>query len=173
MVTSYKRFCSDNNTIDNCVPLQIDNRKPKEIVIHLYKEVDGFEENSSLNNSINIMKHINEEKSRNLTVFLKNEIHDKSMEILHKDKVCRNETNESSNAQAQNLSNNFLDNTESTSIISCYVSGMKPQTTDFNAEENQYENVLRELNPNESLYAISESTRIQVGDKDGTYDDID
>ncbi len=86
MVTNYKRFCSNNNTIDNCVPLQTDNRKPLEIVIHLYKEVDGFEANNSLDNSIHIMKCINEEqneeKSRNLTVFLKNEIENRKETIL-------------------------------------------------------------------------------------------
>jgi hypothetical protein len=97
----------------------------------------------------------------------------KSVEILHKDKVCTNETNESSSGRAQNLSNNYLDNTGSTSIISCYVSDMKPQATDFNAKEKQNENELKDLNQNESLYAISESTRIQMGEKDGTYDDID
>ena len=95
----------------------------------------------------------------------------KSVEILHKDKVCTNETNESSSGRAQNLSSNYLDNTGSTSIISCYVSDMKPQATDFNAKEKHSENELKDLNQNESLYAISESTRI--GDKDGTYDDID
>jgi len=48
---------------------------------------------------------------------------------------------------------------------------MKPQATDFNAKEKQSENELKDLNQNESLYAISESTRI--GDKDVTCDDID
>ena len=86
MVTSYKRFQSNNNKIDNYIPIQVDNTKPVEIVIHLYKEVDDFETNSSPNNSIHIVKCINEEKnaekSRNLTALLKNALENKKNTVL-------------------------------------------------------------------------------------------
>ena len=102
----------------------------------------------------------------------------KSVEVIYKDRICTNETNDNTCTvligQQQNLSNNYLDNTTgSTSIISCYVSDLKPQTIDFNFKEKQNDHELKDLNQNESLYAISESTRIQAGDKDGTYDDIE
>ena len=102
----------------------------------------------------------------------------KSLEVLCKDKVCANETNDNTctvlGSLPQNLSNNYLDNTNGhASILSCNVSDLKPQTIEFNFKEKQTDHELKELNQNESLYAISESTRIQAGDKDGTYDDIE
>ena len=102
----------------------------------------------------------------------------KSVEVLNKDKISNDETNENTVlSKHKKNSSNYLDNTAgSTSIISCYVpSDLKTQIIDLNLKEKLNGHELRDLNQNESLYAISESTRIHAGDKDGnnTYDDID
>ena len=75
MVTSYKRFSTNSNRLDNFVPLQTNNTYPIEVVIHLFNEEDNLD---ALNSSMSIVKQINDEQSdeqaRNLTIIIKKTI---------------------------------------------------------------------------------------------------
>jgi hypothetical protein len=77
MATAYKRF-NLSKRIDNRLPLQSDNLKPIEIVIHLFKP-EEFEQNVLLNNS-NYVNDINDLKTdlkfRNASYLLKHLIED-------------------------------------------------------------------------------------------------
>ena len=105
---------------------------------------------------------------------------DKSIQLLlNKNKPCADDTAENTctapNSQPQNMSNLLNNTTGSTSIVSCHVSSsLKLQTIESNLKDKQNSLNDNELNQNETLYAISESTRIHnVDDKNCTLlDDI-
>ena len=70
MCTSFRKYSSSGNNnkkIDNCIPLQADNSKPLEVIIHLFKDINEFNiKNNNLNDSQSFMNELNESLSNDL-----------------------------------------------------------------------------------------------------------
>jgi hypothetical protein len=174
----------ENIEIDiNCLSKELTKINPKyDLMSYQYtiKVVDFKRIKSGFSNNKSIDASECDESRSQQTCTMDSFYANKSIEILlNKDKICADDTAENTcaapNSQQQNLSTYLNNTTGSTSILSCHVSSsLKLPTIDSNLKEKQNSLNDNELNQNETLYAISESTRIQHADDNNTYmDDID
>jgi hypothetical protein len=79
MCTIFNKYASMNSRIDNCVPLQADNTRPVQVVIHLFKDSDEFNfKNNTLNDSQVFVSELNESTlllaNRDLSQMIKNKL---------------------------------------------------------------------------------------------------